>query len=147
MLTFRPFQTFSRCRSSRSLRSRACGALAAALLLAGNAWSQQGLRLTLQPSDLVIVPAPVPPALDLTVHWTPAFGTGTAIDMIAGRQVRTPGLGLYPGGMDGSEFQPPRPEPLSLRELSFVGVQFQGGARLTLRRRGDGLGLVYRASF
>ncbi len=118
-------------------------ALVGAVLAApAGAAANEGLRLTLQPSDLVVVPAPLPRALDLTVHWTPESESGNAIDLIAGRQMR--GLGLQPA-MAG--FVPARPEPVSLRELTFVGVQFHGGARLTLRRRGDGLGLTYRTTF
>ncbi len=121
--------------------------LTAALLLATSlgAAAQEGLRLTLQPSDLVVVPAPVPRALDLTLHWTPDHEPGHAIDLIAGRQTRGLGLQPTPSAMPG--FAAARPEVLSLRELTFIGVQFQGGARLTLRRRGDGLGLTYRATF
>ncbi|MFD0669815.1 hypothetical protein ACT80S_19005 [Ramlibacter sp. MAHUQ-53] len=120
-------------------------ALAAGLVAGATAaGAQEGLRLTLQPSDLVVVPAPTPRALDLTVHWTPEHEPGHAIDLIAGRQMR--GLGLHPNAsMPG--FVPARPEPVSLRELTFIGVQFQGGSRLTLRRKGDGLGLTYRTTF
>lgn len=123
------------------LRCALAAGMVAATLAAG---AQEGLRLTLQPSDLVVVPAPTPRALDLTVHWTPEHEPGHAIDLIAGRQMR--GLGLHANAsMPG--FVPVRPEPLSLRELTFIGVQFQGGSRLTLRRKGNGLGLTYRTTF
>lgn len=118
------------------------GGLCAAALVAS---AQEGLRMTLQPSDLVVPPYSAPRALDLTLHWTPDQESGHAIDLIAGRQTR--GLGLQPSASGMPDFTPARPEPLSLRELTFIGVQFQGGARLTLRRRGDGLGLSYRATF
>jgi len=123
----------------------------AAACLAGTApapaFAQEGLQLTLEPSvtlrhpDLPLNLQP-PPALDLSLHWSGGHGSGNAFELIAGRQVG--GLGLQPGV---PAFASIKREPISLRELTFIGVQFQGGARLTLRRRGDGLGLPYRATF
>lgn len=126
---------------------RACALGAALLAAAAPAAADEGLRLVLEPSvalrhpDLPLNLQPAP-ALDLSVHWPAGRAKGSAFELIAGREVG--GLGLQPA-IPG--FAHIKREPISLRELSFIGVQFQGGARLTLRKRGDGLGLTYRATF
>ncbi len=100
-----------------------------------------GLKLTLRPSDFPVFIAPAtPPRLDLTLAWTNLPTPAGPVSLFAGRT-----LGRQAATIPG--LVPPDPEMRSPSDLMYVGVQFEGGARLRLKRSGDGLKLSYRASF
>ncbi len=100
-----------------------------------------GLKLTLQPADFpdFITPAP-PPRLDLTLRWDNLPTPAGTVSLFAGRSFGAQGPAM-PG------LVAPDADLRSPSDLMYVGVQFEGGARLRLKRSGDGLKLSYRASF
>lgn len=100
-----------------------------------------GLKLTLQPADFPVFNTPAqPPRLDLTVRLDNLHSPAGTISLFAGRTI-----GRQPLAVPG--LVPPDPELRSASDLMYVGVQFEGGARLRLKRSGDGLKLSYRTSF
>lgn len=100
-----------------------------------------GLKLTLQPADFPVWTTLHPaPHLDLTLRWANLSTPAGPVSLFAGRTV-----GRQAPGMPG--LVAPDPELRSASDLMYVGVQFQGGARLRLKRSGDGLKISYRNSF
>ena len=100
-----------------------------------------GLKLGLQPADFPVFTTPAqPPRLDLTVRLDNLHSPAGTVSLFAGRTV-----GRQPLAVPG--LVPPDPEVRSASDLMYVGVQFEGGARLRLKRSGDGLKLSYRTSF
>lgn len=119
-------------------------ALAGLVLAAPLALAQQeklGLRVTLDPSPS---PTFVNPAaskrLDLTLQSNRLPAPAGRLSLFAGRTLGreapdTPGLA------------PLDPDVRSTSDLMYVGVQFEGGARLRLKRWGNGVKFSYRANF
>ena len=100
-----------------------------------------GLKLTLRPSDFPLVATPTQPVrLDLTLRWDNLPTPAGPVSLFAGRT-----LGRLAPNMPG--LVSPDPELRSASDLMYIGVQFDGGARLRLKRSGDGLKLSYRSSF
>ncbi len=100
-----------------------------------------GLKLTLQPADfpVALTPAP-PPRLDLTLRWDNVPTPAGPVSLFAGRTFGPQGPAM-PG------LVPPDADIRSPSDLMYVGVQFEGGARIRLKRSGDGLKLSYKNSF
>lgn len=99
--------------------------------------------VAIQPAETPLGhPAPRTPPLDLTLRShrlaTPygpvrLFAGGT----LAGSRAAPAAPGLAP----------PDPDVRTRSDLVYVGVQFDNGARLRIKRSGDGIKLTYRASF
>ena len=100
-----------------------------------------GLKLTVQPAEFPVFKSlPPAPRLDLTLRWDNLPSPAGTVSLFAGRTI-----GRQPLDIPG--LVPPDAEARSASDLMYVGVQFEGGARLRLKRSGDGLKLSYRASF
>lgn len=142
---------------SRSLSIRARSHLAAWLLALAAPWTPPaavaqvegprdvglGLKLTLQAADFPIHPSPADAyRIDLTLHWDGIPTPAGPISLFAGRPLA---FGRRGTGLPG--MVAPDPELRSASDLVYVGMQFDSGARLRLKRSGDGLKLSYRASF
>lgn len=103
--------------------------------------AQDGLSLQIQPSEAATPRAAIPGALDLTLRWPPARGA-SSMTLVAGRPLLGP-----PARANSLNTATSEPDARSPGDLMFVGVEFQGGARLRIRKWGDGLKLSYRNSF
>lgn len=138
--------------AARSLAGRAKPATTAWLLVLGmlaTPWAiaqdKLGLKLTIEPANFALFPPPAPapqPQLDLTVHWKGLPTHSGTASLIAGRPFT---FGKNPHAMPG--LVPPDPEARSPGDLLYVGMQFEDGTRIRLKRSGDGLKLSYRSTF
>lgn len=134
--------------AARSLAGRAKPVATAWLLALAAPWAvaqdRLGLKLTVEPADFAIFPPPSnpPPQLDLTLHWKGLSTPSGSASLIAGRPFS---FGKSGPAMPG--LVPPDPEVRSPSDLVYVGMQFQDGTRIRLKRSGDGLKLSYRSSF
>ncbi len=105
------------------------------------ALAQERLSLQIKPSETPAPRVAGSPALDLTLRWPPVHGR-SSMALVAGRPLLAP----YPRAntLDALNTDPDARSP---SELMFVGVEFDSGARLRVRKWGDGLKINYRTRF
>lgn len=114
-----------------------------AVMATVTAWAQGDPQLAIQPAETALGhPPPRTIPLDLTLRSNRLATPYGQVRLFAGGTlVASRAAPAAPG------LAPPDPDLRSRSDLFYVGMQFDNGARLRIKRSGDGIKVTYRASF